>query len=246
MLFRFWSGTRPSEAIGLRWRAVDLPRRRLRVLASRVLGRDGRPRTGKSKRDVPLHQEVVEFLERIRPAEVEPDTFVFTTPSGTPFDETNFSTRMWVPALRAAKVRVRPFYNTRHTYISWLLDHGARPLFVCRRTGASLEMIERHYGNARVTPDQLDRLGHLEQSTSAPRRPAPRRTINQWDARELIQSMTLACSRPSRPALCRQTFPPPDSGTFGMPGTPPRHQLPYKLPEIGGRCAPYLCHVGAR
>lgn len=56
---------------------------------------------------------------------------------------------------------MRPFYNTRHTYVSWLLDHGAKPLFVCRQTGTSLEMIERHYGDARVTPDQLDRLGQL-------------------------------------------------------------------------------------
>lgn len=168
VFFRFWTGTRPSEAIALRWRAVDLPRRRLRILASRVLGRDGRPKTGKSKREVLLHQEVVDLLERIRPADVEPDTFVFRTPSGTPLDETNFSTRVWVPALRAAKVRARPFYNTRHTYISWLLDHGARPLFVCRQTGTSLEMIERHYGDARVTPDQLDRLGEVRESTPVP------------------------------------------------------------------------------
>lgn len=168
VFFRFWTGTRPSEAIALRWRAVDLPRRRVRILASRVLGRDGRPKTGKSKREVLLHQEVVELLERIRPVEADPDAFVFTTPSGTPLDETNFSTRVWVPALRAAGVRVRPFYNTRHTYISWLLDHGARPLFVCRQTGTSLEMIERHYGDARVTPEQLDRLGHMRGSTPTP------------------------------------------------------------------------------
>lgn len=165
---RFWTGMRPSEAIALRWQAVDLPCRRLRILASRVLGRDGRPKTGKSKREVLLRQDVVDLLERIRPAEVETDAFVFTTPRGTPLDETNFSTRVWVPALRAANVRARPFYNTRHTYISWMLDNGARPLVVCRQTGTSLAMIELHYGDARVTPEQLDRLGHSQEGTSAP------------------------------------------------------------------------------
>jgi hypothetical protein len=33
-----------------------------------------------------------------------------------------------------------------------LLAAGAKPLFVCRQTGTSLEMIEKHYGDARVTP----------------------------------------------------------------------------------------------
>lgn len=167
VFFRFWTGTRPSEAIALRWRAVDLPRRRLRILASRVLGRDGRPKTGKSKREVLLNQEVADLLASLQPEPPAPDAFVFTTPRGTPLDETNFSTRIWVPALQAARVRVRPFYNTRHTYISWLLDHGARPLFVCRQTGTSLEMIERHYGDARVTPEQLDQLGHLRETVLA-------------------------------------------------------------------------------
>jgi hypothetical protein len=32
----------------------------------------------------------------------------------------------------------------------------------------SLEMIERHYGDARVTPDQHDRLGNLSESTPGP------------------------------------------------------------------------------
>lgn len=76
-----------------------------------------------------------------------------------PADETNFVTRVWTPTLRAAGVPALPHYAARHTYISWLLANGARPLFVCRQTGTSLDMIEKHYGDARVTPDQLDSLG---------------------------------------------------------------------------------------
>ena len=40
----------------------------------------------------------------------------------------------------------------------------AKPLFVCRQTGTSLEMIEKHYGDARVDAEQLD-VGELEAST---------------------------------------------------------------------------------
>src|SRR5262245_48299923 len=91
----------------------------------------------------------------LRPA---PDDFVFTTPTGAPIDKTNFYQREWLPALRAAGVRARPFCNARHTYISFLLVAGAKPLFVCRQTGTSLEMIERHYGDARVVAEELDDL----------------------------------------------------------------------------------------
>src|SRR5205807_9816985 len=39
-------------------------------------------------------------------------------------------------------------------------------LFVCRQTGTSLEMIEKHYGDARVDAEQLDEMiGELEPPT---------------------------------------------------------------------------------
>ena len=47
-----------------------------------------------------------------------------------------------------------------------LLDAGAKPLFVCRQTGTSLERIEKHHGDARVDADQLDEMiGELESPT---------------------------------------------------------------------------------
>src|SRR6266478_5202997 len=59
-----------------------------------------------------------------------------------------------------------PLLQRRHTYISTLLAAGAKPLFVCRQTGTSLEMIEKHYGDARVDAEQLDEMiGELEPPT---------------------------------------------------------------------------------
>ena len=50
-----------------------------------------------------------------------------------------------------------------------LLDAGAKPLFVCRQTGTSLEMIEKHYGDARVDAEQLDEMiGEFESTTGNP------------------------------------------------------------------------------
>src|SRR5712691_1453135 len=101
-----------------------------------------------------------------RPA---PEDFVFKTPHGVPIDEANFHRREWLAALRALGIRPRPFYNCRHTYISTLLAAGAKPLFVCRQTGTSLEMIEKHYGDARVDAAHLDEMiGEFDPSTRNP------------------------------------------------------------------------------
>ena len=86
------------------------------------------------------------------------DDFVFTTPARAPLDQANFYRREWVPMLRRLRIRPRPFYNTRHTYISYMLAIGARPLWVARQTGTSLKMIEEHYGEARVSAGELDAL----------------------------------------------------------------------------------------
>lgn len=72
-------------------------------------------------------------------------------------DEVNFLRPEWLPALRALRIRPLP-YNWRSTYIATLLDAGAKPLFVCRQTVTSLEMIERHYRDARVDADQLEEM----------------------------------------------------------------------------------------
>lgn len=164
--FRFWTGTRPSEAIALWWGDIDLPGCRVRIRRSRVLGKDGRPKTGRSKRDVIVHEGLDEILRRHAPEQPDPKGFVFMTPTGAPIDEANFVRRVWIPALRKLKIRERPFYNTRHTYISTLLAIGAKPLFVCRQTRTSLEMIERHYGDARMSAQDLDEMmGDSKRST---------------------------------------------------------------------------------
>jgi hypothetical protein len=123
-----------------------------------VLGREGRPKTGKSKRELVLHENLVEVLKNHLPLHPKHDDFVFTTPNGAPIDQANFYVREWAPMLRVLKVRPRPFYNTRHTYISYMLELGAKPLWVARQTGTSLDMIEKHYGHAKVVAEELDNL----------------------------------------------------------------------------------------
>jgi integrase len=123
---------------------------------SNARGRDGRPKTGKSKRDVVIHGNLLEVLVDHRRTTRARDGFVFTTPGGAPIDQMNFYGREWVPMLEEFGVRLRPFYNARHTYITYLLSLGSSPLFVARQTGTSLEMIEAHYGGITAVADELD------------------------------------------------------------------------------------------
>ena len=48
--------------------------------------------------------------------------------------------------LRRLGIRPRPFYNTRHTYISYAISLGTKLATVCAQTGTSPAMIEKHYG----------------------------------------------------------------------------------------------------
>jgi integrase len=133
VFFQFWQGTRPSEAIALRRGDVDLKYARAGI--------------HKSNREIHLHDNVVKVLgtENPVPLSVDPDDFLFTTPEGTPIDESNFYNREWKPILKAKNIRPRPFYNTRHSYVSFLYSIGAKSGFISSQTGDSIKTLESDY-----------------------------------------------------------------------------------------------------
>ena len=144
--FQFWTGARPSEAFALRWGKVDLKRGSAKIDRSRTAGFESYTKTKKSRRDVRLHSIVVEALRAAMPPDAKDDDFVFTTEQGAPLDIRNFFQREWVEMLDDLGIRRRPFYNTRHTYISYALSVGEKLAAICAQTGTSQAMIERHYG----------------------------------------------------------------------------------------------------
>lgn len=80
------------------------------------------------------------------PLHVSADALVFPTEQGSALDIRNFYQREWLPMLRRLGIRPRPFYNTRHTYISYAISLGMKLATVCAQTGTSPAMIEKHYG----------------------------------------------------------------------------------------------------
>ena len=143
--FRFYTGTRPSEATALKWGSVDLLSGKATFSVSRHLGEENAPKTRASHRTVTLLPNVVELLKTLLPLRVEPNSYVFTDGQGKPIDQSEFA-RGFQAVLRVLEIRPRPFYNTRHTYISVALTLGCNQKWIAEQTGTSIEMMERNYG----------------------------------------------------------------------------------------------------
>jgi integrase len=143
--FRFYTGTRPSEAVALKWGSVDLMNGKATFAVSRHLGEENAPKTRASRRTVTLLPNVIGILKTLLPLRVSPDSYVFTDADGKPIDQSEFA-RGFQGVLRVLKIRPRPFYNTRHTFISVALTLGCNPKWIAEQTGTSLIMIQQNYG----------------------------------------------------------------------------------------------------
>jgi integrase len=142
---QFWTGCRPSESCALRRRDVDLAYGWERIEKSRVGGNEDGTKTRPSNRQIRLHDNLVDVLKDHVRFMVDPDAYLFTTPDRTPIDESNFYKREWLPMLRKLQIRPRPFYNTRHSYATFLLSVGARMSFIAAQTGDREETLRKHY-----------------------------------------------------------------------------------------------------
>jgi integrase len=97
----------------------------------------------------------VEILKALKPLHVKLDDYVFKTPGGTPIYEQNFMNRESSPTLRVKEIRPWPFYNTRHSYTSFLFSIGARSAFVSAQTGDSIKTLEEHYAKYMLSADNM-------------------------------------------------------------------------------------------
>jgi integrase len=130
-------------------------------------------KTKKSNREIHLHGDFVELLKGHNPLHVKPEGFVFTTTEGTPIDESNSFHREWSPTLRAKQIRPRPFYNTRHSYTSFLFSIGATPGFISKQTGDSIKTLESDYAKyIKEADDNRDFVENQIQKSATQVKPA--------------------------------------------------------------------------
>jgi integrase len=157
-------GLRPSEAIGLRWKHVDLDRNTITIAES--LSRNGegsgRVRRGRKNGEVtvlPIPEHLGEmFRERFRP-EIEPNALVFTAPKGRAIDDHNYSQRIWKTILTQAGIPYRSPYNLRHSFASHALEQGIDFPTVAYSLGhRNTAMVTKVYGHM-VNRPRLPDLG---------------------------------------------------------------------------------------
>jgi integrase len=152
--FLFFTGCRPSEAIGLRWKHVDLERSTILFEEAAVQSKQGVARKKGLKtqafRRFKINGQLREILLSVKSKKINPDDLVFPAPEGGFIIQGNFRGRVWKKVLQGLGIEYRVPYQTRHTFITLCLDKGIDVKDVARWVGNSPEVIYKHYaGNRR-------------------------------------------------------------------------------------------------
>ena len=145
VLFGAATGVRPAELVALERRDLDRVAGVVYVRRQFVRGQVKPPKARRSLRAVPLQSVALEALAAL-PASESP--LLFPAPRGGHIDLHNFRARDWRPAQAALEVDpIRRPYDLRHTYATFALRAGVSIFDLSRFMGASLAMIDKHYGH---------------------------------------------------------------------------------------------------
>jgi len=145
-VFAAATGLRPEEWQALERRDVDHRERMLnvrRTVSSGEVVELGK--TKRSRRQVPLSDRALDVLDAL-PARLD-TPLLFPSVRGKLMLLDRFRAREWAPAIDAAGVRTPArIYDLRSTFASNALAAGVSVFELARLMGASVAMIERHYG----------------------------------------------------------------------------------------------------
>lgn len=145
VVFGAATGLRPAELVALEQRDVDRTGGVVYVRRQFVRGRLKHTKTRRSVRAVPLQAAALEALAQLPMSD---SGLLFPAPHGGYIDLHNFRPRHWRPAQIAAGIDpVRRPYDLRHTYATFALRAGISIFDLSRFMGASLAMIDKHYGH---------------------------------------------------------------------------------------------------
>ncbi len=145
--FRFFTGLRTGEALGLQWGNIDIKRRHMIVAEALVRGEHKDSTKTSKARTVDLNSRALAALMRQKPRTYLAGKHVFLNHrTGEAYSsEKQFNDQTWKPALKALTIRYRRPYNTRHTYATMMLMAGLTPAYCANQLGHSIEMFLRTY-----------------------------------------------------------------------------------------------------
>jgi integrase len=153
--FLFYTGCRPSEAIGLRWKNIDFDRQIVVFQEAVVQSPKGRIcKEGlktQSFRKFKINAQLGEILESIKLLNLSAESLLFPAPEGGFIVQDNFRKRVWKKVLQGLGIQYRVPYQTRHTFITLCLDKGIDAKDIAQWVGNSPEIIYRHYAGSRYS-----------------------------------------------------------------------------------------------
>jgi integrase len=183
VIFAAATGLRPAEWLALEWRDIDLEARVVYVHRSFTKGRLKCPKTEASRRAVPLQTIALQAIERQRSSPNR--ALVFPAERGGYLDLHNFRNREWKPAQVVAGIKpLRRVYDLRHTFATFALRAGISTFDLSRYMGASLTMIDRHYGH--LARDGREHAIRLLDELSAEQRPPWTLVDARWTLSERV------------------------------------------------------------
>ena len=141
----FYTGLRPSEAVALRIKSLDLATGTLFVERSRSLRSESAPKTSAAARVVRLTARNREILRKLIEQHAGPEDYVFKNSLGDPVDQRSFY-KIFCAAQRALAIRRRDLYATKDTYVSVALTSGVNLTWLSEQTGVMESTLRIHYG----------------------------------------------------------------------------------------------------
>lgn len=150
--FRFGSGCRTGEILGLRWKHISEDCSTIWIGESLVKGERKATKINRA-RYITLTPNLQAILQKLKQTGHNPEELVFKGPNGAPINGNNFAKRGWKKILTMLNIDYRRPYYTRHTLISHALDRGMNPVEVAQLTGHDVETLYKNYaGSVRSRP----------------------------------------------------------------------------------------------
>ncbi len=167
VIFAAATGLRPGEWIALERRDVDLAEG---VVHVRRAFRNGRIKYPKTEGSMRACRSTTSLWRRSHGSRCTSTRRSCPAVSGGYFDLHDFRSREWKPAQQAAGITPsRRVYDLRHTFATFALRAGISIFALSRYMGASLTMIDRHYGH--LTSDGVDHARRLLDVYSTAQKP---------------------------------------------------------------------------
>lgn len=149
--FSFWTGVRTSELIALNWADIDFDLNLINIRRAITQASRGVAETTKTlagRRQIKILAPAMEVLLLQQQYTASKGEAVFLNPRTDQRWTGDKPIRdIWTQLLKAACVRYRWPYQTRHTYASMMLSAGENPMWVAKQMGhRDWTMIAKVYG----------------------------------------------------------------------------------------------------